>query len=70
MNAHKSGISIAEAKKRVENGHKSIGLDNIRKRLEHASVIQGRKISLDISEETDDDRQLKWPKVTIQIALA
>ena len=64
-----NGIGMAEAQKRADPEHKSFGLDNIRKRLRHVSMIQDRKINLDIGAETDGHNQ-SWTIVTITIDLS
>ena len=63
-----NGIGLTEAKSKTAPEHKSFGLENIRKRIHHASVIQNREITLQIKEKTDE-HGLQWTVVMIEIEL-
>ena len=63
-----NGIGLSAAQQRNDPAHQSFGLENIRKRLHHASIIQNRKITLDLTEEMDE-KGMHWTVVTIQIEL-
>lgn len=60
-----NGVGMSASKE--ASLHESFGLENIRKRIEHLSIIQNKKITLDIREDIEDGTQ--WTLVTIIMAL-
>ncbi len=64
-----NGIGL---KKKDENAavfHESFGIDNIRKRIEQLSLMQGKKISFGITDINDSDGNHLWTIATITMPL-
>lgn len=60
-----NGVGMSGSK--ADALHESFGLENIRKRIEHLSIIQSKKITMDIREDIEDGMQ--WTLVTIIMGL-
>jgi two-component sensor histidine kinase len=59
-----NGVGLEKAEQQSKL-HDSMGLQNVRKRLEQLSIIQNKKIELNITEIKGTDSMRRWTVVTI-----
>ena len=64
-----NGVGLNHMHKKTDPRHESFGLDNIRKRIEKLSIIQGKSISFNIAEVVDKHTKIKWTVATISMPI-
>ena len=67
MQVRDNGEGLNKAMESKDPAHESFGLENIRKRIDHLSIIQNKRISLEISEETNGNDGVRWTVASISM---
>ncbi len=63
-----NGVGLNNSEEKAGSLHESFGLDNIRKRIEQLSIIQGKEITFSMGQVTDD-QDIRWTTVTVTMQL-
>jgi Histidine kinase len=62
-----NGVGMDRSKGAAKPGHVSFGLENIKKRIEQLSIMQGKEIRFGMSEKKNEKGELEWTIAKISI---
>jgi two-component sensor histidine kinase len=63
-----NGVGMANGSQKSDTMHESLGIDNIRKRIQQLSIIQNKHIAFNITETKDETGQ-QWTTVIITMPI-